>query len=109
MSDNVYVTAQFKAKPGQEKALIAVLEGLIPATLKEAGCVQYTLTKRLPSPYAEGESENIVFNEVWADNASFEAHCEQPYIKEFFEKYCLADDGLAQSWNVCAFTDELAS
>ena len=107
MSENVYGTAQFKAKPGKEAELFAALASLVEPSRKEEGCLQYTLTKRLLTPYAEGVSENIVFHEIWANMACFEAHCEQPGIKAFFEKYCLAEDGLAESWNVCVYTDEI--
>jgi len=108
MSKRVYCLAQFLPKEGQEQALFQVLQQLEPNTLREDGCLQYRVTRHIQSPFAQGSSFPIVFNEIWADMASFEAHCQRAEIKYFFEKYCLADDGLAQSWNVCVYSDEPA-
>jgi len=90
MSKKVYCIAQFQPKPGQEQALFRVLQGLEPDTLREDGCLQYIVTRHIQSPFAEGESFPIVFNEIWRDMASFEAHCQRAGIKAFFERYCLA-------------------
>ena len=106
MSKKVYCIAQFQPKPGQEQALFAVLQGLEPNTLREDGCLQYIVTRHVQSPFAGGESFPLVFNEIWRDMASFEAHCQRAEIKGFFERYCLADDGLAANWNVCIYSDE---
>ena len=85
-----------------------MLQGLEPNTLREDGCLQYRVTRHIASPFAEGESFPIVFNEIWQDMASFEAHCQRAEIKAFFERYCLAEDGLVAKWNVCVYSDEPA-
>ncbi len=108
MSKKVYCLAQFLPKEGQELALFQVLQQLEPNTLREDGCLQYRVTRHITSPFAQGTSFPIVFNEIWADMASFEAHCQRAEINNFFEKYCLANDGLAQAWNVCVYSDEPA-
>ena len=108
MSKKVYCVAQFLPKAGKEAALFKVLQSLEPNTLREDGCLQYIVTRQLASPFAEGKSFPIAFNEIWADIASFEAHCQRAEIKHFFETYCVADDGLAADWNVCIYTDEPA-
>ncbi|TBR45113.1 antibiotic biosynthesis monooxygenase [Marinomonas agarivorans] len=106
MSKKVYCIAQFQPKVGKEEALFKVLQSLEPNTLREDGCLQYVVTRHIASPFAEGKSFPIVFNEIWADMPSFEAHCERQEIKDFFATYCVAEDGLAQDWNVCVYTDE---
>lgn len=106
MSKKVYCIAQFLPKAGKETELFKVLQSLEANTLREDGCVQYRVTRQVPSPFAEGRSFPLVFNEVWADIASFEAHCQRDEIKEFFQTYCLAESGLAQDWNVCIYSDE---
>lgn len=106
MSKKVYCLAQFLPKPGQEQALFQVLQQLEPNTLREDGCLQYRVTRQQVSAFAPGNGFPIVFNEIWADMASFEAHCQRTEIKIFFEKYCLAEDGIAADWNVCVYTDE---
>jgi len=106
MSKKVYCLAQFKAKPGKESALFEVLQSLEPNTLREDGCLQYRLTRHISSPFAEGNSFPIVFNEIWSDMAAFEAHCQRKEIVAFFETYCAAEDGLAEDWNVTVYSDE---
>lgn len=106
MSKKVYCVAQFLPKEGKAEALFSVLQSLEPNTSREDGCLQYIVTRHIESPFAEGKSFPIAFNEIWADMESFEAHCERQEIKQFFEQYCVAEDGLAADWNVCIYTDE---
>ncbi|WP_240223127.1 putative quinol monooxygenase [Rheinheimera hassiensis] len=109
MSKKVYCVAQFQPKAGKADELFKVLQGLEPNTLREDGCLQYIVTRHITSPFAEGKSFAIAFNEIWADLPSFEAHCQRSEIKHFFETYCLAEDGLAADWNVCIYSDEPAN
>ena len=64
MSKKVYCSAQFLPKPGKEKALFKVLQSLEPNTLREDGCIQYIVTRHITSPFAEGNSFPIAFNEL---------------------------------------------
>jgi len=105
MSSNVYCLAQFQAKPGKEAELFNVLQSLEPNTIREDGCLQYIVTRQIMSPFAEGKSFSIVFNEIWQNMEAFETHCKRPEIIHFFETYCLASDGLAENWNICVYTD----
>ena len=106
MSKKVYCIAQFQPKEGKAEELFAVLQSLEPNSNREDGCLQYIVTRHIESPFADGKSFPIAFNEIWADMESFEAHCQRQEIKQFFEQYCAADDGLAADWNVCVYTDE---
>ena len=106
MSSKVYCLAQFQPKPGKEKELFKVLQSLEPNTLREDGCLQYIVTRHISSPFAEGTSFSIVFNEIWEDMAAFELHCQRQEIVDFFNTYCVADDGLAEDLNVCVYSDE---
>ena len=106
MSSKVYCSAQFQPKAGKEAELFKVLQSLEPNSQREDGCIQYTVTRQIKSTFAEGKSFPIVFNEIWKDMAAFEAHCQRKEIVDFFERYCLAEDGLAAEWNVCVFSDE---
>jgi quinol monooxygenase YgiN len=109
MSSKVYCLAQFLPKPGKESELFTILQRLEPNTTREDGCLEYTVTRQIKSRFAEGSSFPIVFNEVWQTLEAFEQHCQRPEIVHFFEKYCLAEDGLAQDWNVCVYTDNSPS
>lgn len=106
MSKKVYCVAQFQPKPGKHDELFNVLQSLEPNTQREDGCLQYIVTRHIASPFAEGKSFPIAFNEIWADMESFEAHCQRKEIQHFFKTYCEAKDGLAADWNVCVYTDE---
>ena len=35
-----------------------------------------------------------------------ELHCNKTYIKEFFHKHCVLEDGLVKEFNVCVYSDE---
>ena len=109
MSQRVYCIAQFEPKPGKLEELFRVLQALEPDTLREDGCVQYRITRHIHSPFAEGESFPLVFNEIWANREVFEEHCQKPYIKAFFEQQCVSPDGLVAKWNVCVYSDELSA
>ncbi|KAA0875032.1 putative quinol monooxygenase [Nitrincola tapanii] len=106
MSSKVYCSAQFLPKAGHSRELFKVLQSLEPNTLREDGCLHYVVTRQIHSPFAEGSSFPIVFHETWRDMASFEAHCQRREIVDFFERYCLAEDGWVEDWNVCVYTDE---
>ncbi|WP_372833062.1 putative quinol monooxygenase [Pontibacterium sp.] len=108
MSKKVYCLAQFQPKPGKEAELFSILQSLEPNTQREDGCIQYTVTRHISSPFAEGSSFPIVFNEIWQDNAAFEAHCQRAEIVNFFETQCVAEDGLVADFNVCVYSDEPA-
>lgn len=106
MSSKVYCIAQFKPKPGKEAELFKVLQSLEPSTTREDGCIHYTVTRRIASPFAEGDSFPIAFNEIWTNMAAFEAHNKRQEIVDFFSTYCTAETGLAEDWNVCVYSDE---
>lgn len=106
MSKKVYCIAQFQPKAGREQELFSALQALEPNTLREDGCVQYIVTRQIPSSFAPGESFPIAFNEIWADMAAFEAHCQREEIQGFFAQHCEAKTGAAEKWNVCIYSDE---
>jgi len=107
VSKKVYCIAQFLPKVGKHDELFEVLKSLEPNTLREDGCIQYTLTQQIKNAeYSSGKLFPIVFNEVWADMASYEAHCQRREIQEFFQKHCVAKTGLVADHNVCIYTDE---
>lgn len=106
MSRQLYCLAQFLPKAGKEKEVFRLLQALEPNTLREDGCISYRVTRLVNNPNADGQSFPIVFNEIWRDEAAFNAHCQRKEIVEFFAKYCEAEDGLIERWNVCVYSDE---
>ena len=106
MSKKVYCIAQFQPKEGKLNELFEVLKALEPNTLREDGCIQYTVTRHIQSPFAEGQSFPIAFNEIWADNEAFEAHCHRREIQQFFQEQCVDETGLVENFNVAIYSDE---
>jgi quinol monooxygenase YgiN len=106
MSSKVYCIAEFAPKVGKEQQLFETLRALEPLTQREDGCIRYTITRQIQSPFAEGSGLPIVFNECWQNMQAFESHCQQDYIVDFFQTCCLSEDGLAAEWNVRVFSDE---
>ena len=105
MSKRVYCIASFEAKDGLNEELFKVLQSLEPQTIREDGCIQYIVTKHITHPNATGKSFPIVFNEIWESKEAFELHCNKPYIKEFFHKHCVLEDGLVKDFNVYVYRD----
>jgi len=106
MSKILYCIAQFTPKKGKFDALFETLKALEPDTLREEGCLRYRVTKHIKNPFAEDSSMPIVFNEAWATVEDFERHCQRKGIVDFFEKECLSEEGIVDSYNVTAYMDE---
>ena len=106
MSQKVYCIAMFRAKPGHEDALFKILQSLEPNSQREDGCIQYLVTRQVKSDFATGDSFPLVFNEIWENNAAFEAHCQRKEIVEFFELQCVDKNGLVEAHNVCIYSDQ---
>lgn len=70
--------AKFQAREGEAQMLIKSLHSLIRDTLTEAGCIRYELNQNI-----ENQNE-VTFIEKWYDQKTFEAHCDTPYVKKFF-------------------------
>jgi len=106
MSKTLYCIAQFTPKIGKFDTLFKILKALEPDTLREEGCLSYRVTKQIQNQFAEGKSMPIVFNESWASVEDFERHCQRKGIVDFFEKECLSESGLVESYNVTVYMDE---
>lgn len=77
--DAVVVIAHFTARPGKEKELQAVFQGLVPSSRSEPGCLRFEMNQDLDDP------STFTFVEAFADRASFDAHCATPYVENLFE------------------------
>jgi len=106
MSKILYCIAQFTPKEGKFDILFETLKALEADTLREEGCLRYRVTKQIENTFAEGKSMPIVFNEAWETVEDFERHCQRKGIVDFFEKECLSESGLVESYNVTAYYDE---
>ncbi|APX93524.1 antibiotic biosynthesis monooxygenase [Halomonas sp. 1513] len=106
MSAKIYCTASFKPKPGKEEAVFKALQALEPNAHREDACLLYTVTRHIDNPFAQGSSYPIVFHEIWANRAAFEAHCQRREIREFFATHLDGESGDIEDANVCVYSDE---
>lgn len=81
------VVATLKARPGQEDALLSMLQGLLVPTRAEQGCINYDLHRSADEP------GTFLFHETWESRALWEAHMQSPHLVAFGE----AQGGLAES------------
>lgn len=70
----------FDAKPGCEKELETLLTTLVAPTRKESGCIQYDLHRCKEDP------QKFMFYEIWANQATLDAHHQSAHLKAFREK-----------------------
>lgn len=69
------VVAHIHAKPGQEAALRAILEGFVAPTRKEDGCLRYDLFVDL------SDGGKFTFIEEWTSTEALEAHGRSEHIQ----------------------------
>ncbi len=70
----VDVVAHIQAKPGQESAVRAVLEGFIAPTGQENGCLRYELFVDADDP------TKFTFIEEWASREALNVHGQSAHI-----------------------------
>jgi quinol monooxygenase YgiN len=68
------------AKNGFGDQLLNILINVIEPTRKEEGNIAYVLHRSMDNP------DELMFDELWTDNESLEAHLKQPYIKSAVEQ-----------------------
>lgn len=68
------VVAHIHAKPGQEAALRALLEGFVAPTRQEDGCLRYDLFVDLDDP------AKFTYVEEWASREALNRHRDSPHI-----------------------------
>lgn len=76
----IVITAAFKAKAGQEKALEEVLKSIIPDVQNEEGTVMYTIHRSAADP------GQFLFYEKYKDQDALNFHSTTPYFKAFGAK-----------------------
>jgi quinol monooxygenase YgiN len=96
--NEIVCVAQFRAKEGKEEELLESLHGLIPATRREPGNIRYELNQAIE------DSHTITFIEKFASKEAFDAHCNTPYIKGFFDNIA---PGLVETFVVTLYKEVL--
>ena len=81
MSDQkVTVVALIKAQEGKEELVRNELQGLIPTTLDEPGCINYDLHESADRPGL------FMFHENWETKKHLEDHLARPHLQAFLAK-----------------------
>lgn len=64
----IQLIAYLQAKPGKEQELADAVLAIVPAVLKEPGCIEY-------APHVSREDPSmVVMYEVWADQDALDLH-----------------------------------
>ncbi|EPY1011566.1 putative quinol monooxygenase [Vibrio vulnificus] len=90
----IHVTAAFVAQAGKETQLQSVLTAMLEPTRNEQGCLRYELLKD------KSDVTKFLFQELFADQAAFDFHCDQPYFHALLAKL---DGLLAQEPEITFF------
>jgi quinol monooxygenase YgiN len=77
MSDTVALIARITARPEAAVEVETALRTLVDAASEEPGTVEYVLSR-------EGDSGSFWFFEVYADQAAFDAHGQNPVLPRVF-------------------------
>lgn len=70
----------FLAKNGLTDQLENILVNLIQPTRKEEGNIAYVLHRSIDNP------DELMFDEIWIDKGSLEAHLKQPHVMSALER-----------------------
>ncbi|HLW76865.1 MAG TPA: putative quinol monooxygenase [Bryobacteraceae bacterium] len=76
---SLYIFARFEPKAGKLQLLHDELLKMVTPARDEPGCISVHLFEAAKGPPA------FFVHSEWADEASFEAHCQQPHVVRFGE------------------------
>ena len=90
MSQQLYVTARFRAKADRVEAMIDLLADLASETCGESGCVEYG--------YYQSADDPTLFTsfEIWRDSELEAAHWETQHLKDALSRLPDLMDGEAE-------------
>ena len=78
--NSVRLIAIHLAKKGLGDQHMDILVKVIEPTRREEGNIAYVLHRSMDNP------DELMFDEIWVDKESLEAHLKQPYIKSAVEQ-----------------------
>ena len=79
MSEPLTLVVRVRAKIGKEARLRREMQGLVPPTRAEAGCLRYDLHE------SKTEPGWFLLYEMWKSEADLDTHFQKPYLKAFFQ------------------------
>jgi quinol monooxygenase YgiN len=85
------LVVRFKAKEGKADAFEAAFKPVVAATLKEEGCLQYTLSRDLAQP------GHFLLYEYWKDLETLRAHLKTPHLADLGKALAEFGDGAPEA------------
>ena len=80
MSQTLFVMARIVPKPEHLEQARDAIVGIVDATRREPGCLQFVL-------HEGNDDGSLYLYEEWTDAAALDRHYEQPYTRAVFESY----------------------
>jgi autoinducer 2-degrading protein len=71
------ISAQMKAKEGQEETIRSAIRAVVPASRAEAGCIMYLAHQDVADP------RRFMFYEQYVDEAAFQAHLQTEHYQRW--------------------------
>jgi quinol monooxygenase YgiN len=85
-TEQLYIFARFRAKPGNQNAVETALRDVVPPTRAEAGCLDLNIFRSTRDP------QLFYLHSKWVDEAAFEHHARLPPTVKFIETVRLLID-----------------
>ena len=78
-TEELYIFARFRARPGNQDAVAAALHEVVPPTRAEAGCLGLNTFRSTRDP------QLFYLHSRWVDEAAFDYHASLPHTLKFIE------------------------
>ena len=76
-TEQLYIFARFRARPGNENTVEAALREVLPPTRAEAGCLTLNTFRSTHDP------QLFYLHSKWVDEAAFDHHAGLPHTVKF--------------------------
>lgn len=85
-TEQLYIFARFRAKPGSQDAVEAALREVVPPTRAETGCLSLNTFRSTRDP------QLFYLHSKWVDEEAFDHHASLPHTVKFIETVGLLID-----------------
>jgi quinol monooxygenase YgiN len=79
----IHLVVTMQIQPGSRQAFLKLFNGVRPAVLAEAGCVQYQLCQELPGGTDSPDPDRFTLLEQWESEAHLKAHLASSHMKAY--------------------------
>jgi len=78
-TEELYIFARFRSRPGNENAVEAALREVVPPTRAETGCLGINTFR------STRDAQLFYLHSKWVDEAAFDYHAGLPHTVKFIE------------------------